>query len=209
MNQHKSKKQLLFTRKSCVVATEFALAMMAAPFAFAQASPPAVKIEVTGSRIPLQQNVESTSPISVISAEDIKIEGVHNIENLLQNMPQVFADQGSTVSNGASGTATVSLRNLGPDRTLVLVNGKRMPAGGPRDRPERDRRRSSSVATGALHDLQLGCRRGRGELHHARNPGRQGDISCGFTTTSRQLVSSTGGARGDQPEPRSVGRQVL
>src|SRR5436190_20084553 len=112
MNQHKSKKQLLFTRKSCVVATEFALAMMAARFAFAQASPPAVKIEVTRSRIPLQQNVESTSPSAVISAEDIKIEGVRNIENLLQNMPQVFADQGSTVSNGSSGTATVDLRNL-------------------------------------------------------------------------------------------------
>ena len=131
MNQHKSKKQPLFARKSCVVATEFAMAMMAAPFAFAQATPPAVKIEVTGSRIPLQQNVESTSPIAVISAEDIKIEGVRNTENLLQNMPQVFADQGSTVANGASGTATVDLRNLGADRTLVLVNGKRLPAGSP------------------------------------------------------------------------------
>ena len=131
MNQHNSKKQPLFTRKACVVATEFAMAMAAAPFAFAQATPPAVKIEVTGSRIPLQQNVESTSPIAVISAEDIKIEGVRNTENLLTNMPQVFSDQGSTVANGATGTATVSLRNLGADRTLVLVNGKRMPAGSP------------------------------------------------------------------------------
>jgi iron complex outermembrane receptor protein len=131
MNQHKSKNHPLFARKACVVATEFAVAMMAAPFALAQATPPAVKIEVTGSRIPLQQNVESTSPIAVISAEDIKIEGVRNVENLLQNMPQVFADQGSTVANGASGTATVDLRNLGADRTLVLVNGKRLPAGSP------------------------------------------------------------------------------
>src|SRR5262245_5260012 len=131
MNQHNFKKQPLFTRKACVVATEFAVAMMAAPFAFAQSSPAAVKIEVTGSRIPLQQNVESTSPIAIISAEDVKIEGVRNTENLLTNMPQVFSDQGSTVANGATGTATVSLRNLGADRTLVLVNGKRMPAGSP------------------------------------------------------------------------------
>src|SRR5688572_30857762 len=128
---HNFKKQPLFTRKACVVATEFAVAMMAAPFAFAQASPPAVKIEVTGSRIPLQQNVESTSPIAIISAEDVKIEGVRNTENLLTNMPQVFADQGSTVANGASGTATVDLRNLGADRTLVLVNSRRLPAGSP------------------------------------------------------------------------------
>jgi outer membrane receptor protein involved in Fe transport len=131
MNLHNIKRQPLFTRKSGVVATEFALAMMAAPLAFAQASPPAVKIEVTGSRIPLQQNVESTSPIAIITAEDVKIEGVRNTENLLTNMPQVFSDQGSTVSNAATGTATVSLRNLGADRTLVLVNGKRMPAGSP------------------------------------------------------------------------------
>jgi iron complex outermembrane receptor protein len=126
------KKNPSFTRKSCVVATEFALAMMAAQFALAQSpAVPTEKIEVTGSRIPMQQNVESTSPISVISADDIKIDGVRNTENLLYNMPQVFADQGSTVANGASGTATVSLRNLGPDRTLVLVNGKRLPAGSP------------------------------------------------------------------------------
>ena len=123
------KKQSLFARKSCVVATEFALAMMAAPLAFGQASPPPTKIEVTGSRIPLQQNVESHSPISVISADDIKIEGTRNVENLLNNMPQVFADQNATVANGASGTATVNLRGLNPNRTLVLMNGRRMPMG--------------------------------------------------------------------------------
>lgn len=134
MNQPVKKNRLApFTRKSCVVATQVALAMMAVQAAHAQttAPRPGERIEVTGSRIPLQQNVESTSPISVISADDIKIEGVRNTENLLYNMPQVFADQGSTVANGASGTATVDLRNLGADRTLVLVNGRRLPAGSP------------------------------------------------------------------------------
>lgn len=129
MNHQKIRKQSLFARKSCVVATEFALAMMAAPLAFGQASPPPTKIEVTGSRIPLQQNVESHSPISIISADDIKIEGTRNVENLLNNMPQVFADQNATVANGASGTATVNLRGLTPNRTLVLMNGRRMPMG--------------------------------------------------------------------------------
>ncbi len=130
------KKLAPFARRTCVAATQVALAMMAVQ---AQAQQPAPKagerIEVTGSRIPLQQNVESTSPISVISADDIKIEGVRNVENLLNNMPQVFADQGSTVSNGASGTATVDLRSLGADRTLVLVNGRRLPAGSPVNYP--------------------------------------------------------------------------
>jgi outer membrane receptor protein involved in Fe transport len=45
----------------------------------------------------------------------------------------VFAAQNSSVSNGASGTATVNLRGLGSTRTLVLVNGRRLPFGSPLD----------------------------------------------------------------------------
>lgn len=120
-----------FRRKTCVIATEIAISLMAAPLAFAQATEKVEKLEITGTRVP-SPNVESVSPIAVISADDIKLEGVRNVENLLNNLPQVFADQGGNVSNGASGTATVNLRNLGADRTLVLVNGRRLPAGSPR-----------------------------------------------------------------------------
>jgi outer membrane receptor protein involved in Fe transport len=120
-----------FRRKTCVIATEIAISLMAAPLAFAQSAEKVEKLEITGTRVP-SPNVESVSPIAVISADDIKLEGVRNVENLLNNLPQVFADQGGNVSNGASGTATVNLRNLGADRTLVLVNGRRLPAGSPR-----------------------------------------------------------------------------
>jgi outer membrane receptor protein involved in Fe transport len=89
------------------------------------------QIIVTGSRIP-QANLEGTSPVSVIGAQDVKLEGTVQVEDLINNLPQAFADQGGNISNGASGTATVNLRNLGADRTLVLVNGRRMPAGSPR-----------------------------------------------------------------------------
>nr|WP_314545137.1 TonB-dependent receptor [uncultured Massilia sp.] len=88
------------------------------------------RVEVTGSRIPMA-NLEGTSPITVMSAQEIKMDGLRSVENLLNNLPQVFADQGGTISNGASGTATVNLRNFGADRTLVLVNGRRLPAGSP------------------------------------------------------------------------------
>ena len=47
----------------------------------------------------------------------------------MQALPQVFAQQNSTISNGATGTATVDLRHLGPERTLTLVNGHRMAPG--------------------------------------------------------------------------------
>jgi iron complex outermembrane receptor protein len=91
---------------------------------------PMQRVEVTGSRIPTA-NLEGTSPVTVIGAKEIKMDGVRSVESMLNNLPQVFADQGGTVSNGSSGTATVNLRNLGADRTLVLVNGRRLPAGSP------------------------------------------------------------------------------
>lgn len=89
------------------------------------------KIEVTGTRIP-SANLESTSPITTVDAAAIKLDGLRSVENLLNNLPQVFAGQGANVSNGATGTATVDLRGLGAVRTLVLVNGRRLPAGSPR-----------------------------------------------------------------------------
>jgi iron complex outermembrane receptor protein len=91
---------------------------------------PMQRVEVTGSRIPTA-NLEGTSPVTVVGAKEIKMDGVRSVESLLNNLPQVFADQGGSVSNGSTGTATVNLRNFGADRTLVLVNGRRLPAGSP------------------------------------------------------------------------------
>jgi outer membrane receptor protein involved in Fe transport len=85
-------------------------------------------IIVTGSRIP-QPNLESASPVTVVTSQEVKVSGTTRTEDLINSLPQVFATQGSNVSNGASGTATISLRGLGSKRSLVLVNGKRLQAG--------------------------------------------------------------------------------
>lgn len=136
MNPGKSKR-FTFTKKTCVVATQVALAMMASQVTLAQqqvaqASPKAgERIEVTGSRIPMQQNVESTSPVVVVGQEDVTLTGLRNVEDVLNQLPMVTPDYGSNQSNGATGTATVNLRNLGASRTLVLINGRRLPAGSP------------------------------------------------------------------------------
>ena len=90
------------------------------------------EIVVTGSRI-RQANLTTTSPVTQVTAEDVRESGVSRVEDLVTQLPQAFAAQNSTVSNGASGTATVSLRNLGSTRTLVLIDGKRMPYGSPLD----------------------------------------------------------------------------
>ena len=85
-------------------------------------------VVVTGTHI-ASPNLQSTSPVLEATANDIKIQGTTKIEDLLNQMPQVFAGQNATVSNGASGTAEVDLRGLGCDRTLVLIDGRRMPYG--------------------------------------------------------------------------------
>ena len=90
------------------------------------------EVVVTGSRIP-QTNLVTTSPVTQVTGEDIDVAGVTRVEDLISQLPQAFAAQNSTVSNGASGTATVSLRNLGSSRTLVLIDGRRMGSGSPND----------------------------------------------------------------------------
>lgn len=89
-------------------------------------------IVITGSRIP-QPNLVTTSPVTQVTGEDVDVAGVTRVEDLVNQLPQAFAAQNSTVSNGATGTATVSLRNLGADRTLVLIDGRRMGYGSPND----------------------------------------------------------------------------
>src|SRR5687768_12382598 len=87
-------------------------------------------IIVTGSRIP-QPNLESASPVTVVSNQDVKLSGSTRIEDVLNQLPSVGAAQASGISNGASGTAEVDLRYLGAKRTLTLVNGRRLMPGDP------------------------------------------------------------------------------
>ena len=85
---------------------------------------------VTGSRIP-QPNLDSISPVTSVGAAEVKLQGVTRVEDLVNNLPQAFADFGGNLSNGATGAATVNLRNLGSQRTLVLVNSRRLMPGDP------------------------------------------------------------------------------
>jgi iron complex outermembrane recepter protein len=102
-----------------------------APAAAAGADTSLQEVVVTGSRISVPNQV-SISPVTFVSALDVQQSGVTRVEDLLNELPQVFAAQGANISNGATGTAEVDLRGLGPKRTLVLVNGLRLGPGDPR-----------------------------------------------------------------------------
>src|SRR5579859_7883404 len=82
------------------------------------------KIEVTGTRIK-RTSVETAQPITVVTAQQIKASGFANIGDVLQNITSAGSALNSQVNNGNNGQENVDLRNLGANRALVLVNGRR------------------------------------------------------------------------------------
>ena len=102
-----------------------------------QAAAPLQEVVVTGSRIPVPANITATSPTTIVSSQDIRLQGNTDITDLMNSLPQNIiganADFGNTSSplTSTGGFTTVDLRGLGPQRTLVLVNGRRLGTGDP------------------------------------------------------------------------------
>ncbi|MGH8076806.1 MAG: TonB-dependent receptor domain-containing protein [Lysobacter sp.] len=111
--------------------------MLPAAFAVAQeqAAPAAQdpttldRIEVTGSRI-RQVDAETSAPVLLIGRDDIENQGFQSVADILQNITAAGSPAISRTSPLSSGEAVggqyIDLRNLGPNRTLILVNGKRL-----------------------------------------------------------------------------------
>jgi len=83
-------------------------------------------ITVTGSRIK-SQTFTASSPITEITAEEFKHFGATNVDDLVNQYPQVDMVFDNFQNNGSWGHPIISMRGLGPDRTLTLVNGRRLP----------------------------------------------------------------------------------
>src|SRR5213079_1608595 len=120
-------------------AVRFALAACATTAApslvYAQAEhaapPPQVEeVVVTGSRLLQAPNDISISPITSVTSQDIQTTGLVRTEDILGTLPQIGAEQNSGTSISSVGVATLRLRSLGSQRTLVLINCKRMSPGG-------------------------------------------------------------------------------
>ena len=93
------------------------IAMLSTFAAFAQSNTQTV--EVTGSRIK-SPGVYSNSPISSISAEEIKSTQPIAVEEVIRALPSAVPAINPGVNNGTAGGATIDLRGLSPSRTLVL-----------------------------------------------------------------------------------------
>jgi iron complex outermembrane receptor protein len=105
------------------------LACMAPEYSIAQEEGDAIEeIVITGSRIRTGRQAASI-PVDTVTSDDIKASGYQNVEEILNNMPQFVpsrtASTNSTANPNATGAATLDLRGLGAQRSLVLVNGRR------------------------------------------------------------------------------------
>jgi iron complex outermembrane receptor protein len=102
------------------------LALGAAP-AFGQQT--LDRVEITGSSIK-RIDVEGSLPVQTVTREDIERSGVTSTEQLLQSITAASSAGGTANATGAGsstyGLATISLHGLGEERTLVLVNGRRL-----------------------------------------------------------------------------------
>ncbi|HTW38815.1 MAG TPA: TonB-dependent receptor [Steroidobacteraceae bacterium] len=98
--------------------------------AAAPSTAPVTEVVVTGSRIS-SPNETAISPVIAIGQQDFQQTGVTRVEDLLNQLPQVFSAQNAYEANGSLGIATVNLLGLGDKRTLVLVDGDRLGPGTP------------------------------------------------------------------------------
>ena len=92
-------------------------------------APPLQEVVVIGSRIPRIQT-QGAAPITTISAEEISAKGLTNVPDLLKNITQnggaTQSQQSFSGSDFTPGAEQVDLRGLGPNHSLVLVNGRRI-----------------------------------------------------------------------------------
>jgi outer membrane receptor protein involved in Fe transport len=107
------------------------LTLVASP-AFAQDEGDDVEVltavQVTGSRIQ-SQAITASSPVAEIQREEFQFAGATRVDDLVNQYPQLQLAFDSQTNNPSTGYATVDLRGLGPQRTLTLVNGHRLPPG--------------------------------------------------------------------------------
>ena len=124
--------------ESVLLAT--AAALQAPPEEPAEPSPPPESGEtiiVTGTRI-VTPNRQSASPVESVRAEDFVLTGVPNVEQTLNQLPQLVPGFTNTSNNPGTGAATLDLRGMGSVRTLILVNGRRWIANDAGQIPEID-----------------------------------------------------------------------
>jgi iron complex outermembrane recepter protein len=133
-HSHPMLKSLLRSTTAIAAALMFG-ALCAAPAHAQVEEDPDDVIVVTGTRIPRPANAEAPTQVTTIGEAEIEQSGLTNVADILRTVPSFGVPALSTTNSNfltsGAGINTLQLRNLGEDRTLVLVNGRRHVAGIP------------------------------------------------------------------------------
>ena len=115
----------MFNNKYLFALLAFTFSFNAEIFAQDEADENVEEVIVTGSNI-VRDEFSSSSPITIITDEDIRAGGNASVDEYLKYTPAFTGYQlGTSTNNGGDGSRKVDLRGLGFNRTLVLVNGRR------------------------------------------------------------------------------------
>ncbi len=85
-------------------------------------------VVVTGSRIK-RTDAETAQPVTLVTRADIEKSGLTSVGDIVQRMSEAGPSINTQFNNGGDGSTTIDLRNLGENRTLVLLNGHRWVTG--------------------------------------------------------------------------------
>ncbi len=128
--RHRSRR-LIVSRLALVLAASWMLVPAPALAEELQQAPADTRlggVEVVGSRIK-RVDLETSQPVLILSRAEIEQTGQVSLGDLLQDLAVHGAALNTTVNNGGDGSTRIDLRNLGDQRTLVLVDGRRWIAG--------------------------------------------------------------------------------
>ena len=89
------------------------------------ADPDMASVVVLGSRSVARTALDAAAPVGLISAKDIQMAGPQELGKLLQTLDPSFNFSTTFISDGTDIIRPATLRSLGPDQILVLINGKR------------------------------------------------------------------------------------
>lgn len=105
-----------------------AIAIAMVPITHAQEAAPAIEevlVVGLGSRIPGRTSADLPVPVDTLTSEALENTGQVEVGRMLQSLAPSFNFPSSSISDGTDALRPATLRGLGPDQTLVLINGKR------------------------------------------------------------------------------------
>jgi iron complex outermembrane recepter protein len=112
----------MFKRSKVSTGVLLALSALTASSVMAQQ-----RVEITGSAIK-RIDAETSVPVTIVKMDDLKSQGVTSVEQIMASLSAVQMTQGSSqqVGAGTGGASFADLRGVGPSKTLVLLNGRRI-----------------------------------------------------------------------------------